>query len=178
MESSFPLPHPIVLQLVGYKNSGKTTLIIDLIRRLKQDGYSVGTAKHDAHHYQMDYPGTDSWKHQEAGADVTAITSANQSTILRSFSESLPALLKQMNEVHIVLVEGFKQESYPKLILIRSEEDFTLLEVVSNPIAVIVWPQAWAAWHTANKAGDSYPLPCFAISSTNEIYAFLSSHFF
>lgn len=173
--------HPVVLQIIGYKNSGKTTLITELIRRLKQAGYSVGTVKHDAHQFQMDYPGTDTWKHQEAGADVTAISSSNRSAILRNYPESLSMLLRQMSEVHIVLVEGFKQESYPKLVLLRTSEDFELLQMVSNPIAVILWPQAFESLSSDGPSGkslnfDSTLLQHFELSNIDPIYAFVKSH--
>lgn len=180
MSSSLQSTGQVVLQIVGYKNSGKTTLITELIRRLKQAGHSVGTVKHDAHQFQIDYPQTDTWKHQEAGADVTAISSSNRSAILKSYPESLAALLTQMDEVNIVLVEGFKQASYPKLVLLRTLEDLELLRIVSNPIAVILWPQAIESLSPDNLTAegliiDSIHLKCFELSNTDSIYTFVKS---
>ncbi|WP_240548351.1 molybdopterin-guanine dinucleotide biosynthesis protein B [Paenibacillus lignilyticus] len=132
---------PFVLQIVGYKNSGKTTMVTLLTKLLKQAGYTVGTAKHDAHDFTMDTPGTDTWRHQEAGADITAISSSARTAIISARAEPLSALLTHMQHVDIVLVEGFKQEHYPKLILLRSPEDESLL-TLTNPIMTAVWPQA------------------------------------
>ncbi|WP_219838758.1 molybdopterin-guanine dinucleotide biosynthesis protein B [Paenibacillus sp. R14(2021)] len=132
---------PFVLQIVGYKNSGKTTLLTKLTKHLKQNGYTVGTIKHDAHDFAMDTPGTDTWKHQEAGANITAISSAYRSALISQGAAELSELLAYMLHIDVVLVEGFKQEAYPKIILIRSPEDAALL-ALSNPLLAVRWPGA------------------------------------
>ncbi|WP_308636041.1 molybdopterin-guanine dinucleotide biosynthesis protein B [Paenibacillus silvisoli] len=156
---------PLILQIVGYKNSGKTTMLAALTKRLKQAGYTVGTAKHDAHDFTMDTPGTDTWKHQEAGADITAISSASRSAIISKRPEPLSDLLAHMRHVDIVLVEGFKQERYPKLILLRSPEDFPLLEL-TNAIMTAAWPNADAEPHLL-------PAARFEINDIEGIYSHL-----
>ncbi|MFC4812745.1 molybdopterin-guanine dinucleotide biosynthesis protein B [Paenibacillus sp. GCM10023250] len=139
-----PADHaPFVLQLVGYKNSGKTTLTAKLVARLKQAGCRVGTVKHDAHEFDMDRPGTDTWKHQAAGADMTAISSASGSAILSQGPEPLSVLLAHMRHLDVVLVEGFKQAEHPKLILLRTPADEELLRL-ANPLLAVVWPEAAA----------------------------------
>lgn len=132
---------PVIVQFVGYKNSGKTTLLAKLVRRLKQAGLSVGTVKHDAHDFEMDRPGTDTWKHQEAGADITAISSAFRSALISQGPEPLSALIAQMSHVDVILVEGFKDADHPKLILLRSPEDAELL-ALRNPLLTVRWPAA------------------------------------
>lgn len=136
-------PLPLVLQIVGYKNSGKTTLIAKLIHRLKQTNCIVGTIKHDAHEFDLDTPGTDTWRHQEAGADITAISSATRSAVISRGPEPLSVLLAHMRHADVVLVEGFKQADYPKLILLRKPEDAELLSL-ANPFMAVLWPEATA----------------------------------
>lgn len=153
-------PKPFVLQIVGYKNSGKTTLLSLLTRKLKQAGFTVGTAKHDAHEFTMDAPGTDTWQHQEAGADITAISSASRSAIISNRTEPLSALLAHMQHVDIVLVEGFKQEHCPKLVLLRNPADVPLLNLTN--IAML------AAWDSYGPL--STDIPTFAINDTAAIY--------
>ncbi|MBB3114708.1 molybdopterin-guanine dinucleotide biosynthesis protein B [Paenibacillus phyllosphaerae] len=133
---------PYVLQIVGYKNSGKTTLVQSLIRRLKTQDLTVGTVKHDAHDFTMDTPGTDTWKHQEAGADVTAISSASRSAVLYNQAASLDTLLTRMTDIDLVLVEGFKQAHYPKFVLLRDEGDLKLLSSLTQIEAVLLGPGA------------------------------------
>ena len=63
---------PFIFAISGYKNSGKTTLITKLIPELKQRGYRVAVIKHDGHDFEADVPGTDSYRHQKAGAACPA----------------------------------------------------------------------------------------------------------
>ncbi|MFC4102228.1 molybdopterin-guanine dinucleotide biosynthesis protein B [Paenibacillus xanthanilyticus] len=157
---------PPVLQIVGYKNSGKTTLVAALVRLLKAEGFRVGTVKHDAHDFTMDHPGTDTWQHQEAGADVTAISSSRRAAVLTNEPATLDALLSHMGGMDIVLVEGFKQERYAKLVLIRKPDDLPLLEQLANIRLVVVWPEMehWAA--------DAHPdYAILRLPETSSIYA-------
>ncbi|WP_053374359.1 molybdopterin-guanine dinucleotide biosynthesis protein B [Paenibacillus sp. FJAT-27812] len=141
MQSS-SVSQQLIVQIIGYKNTGKTTLVCRLTERFKQAGYTVGTIKRDAHHFQIDKPGTDTWKHQAAGADITAITSSKSTAIMKAYSESLEQLIAQMPEADVVLVEGFKDADYPKIIMIRSEADHELFKIAKNKIVAALWPEA------------------------------------
>ncbi|CAM4486442.1 molybdopterin-guanine dinucleotide biosynthesis protein B [Paenibacillus endophyticus] len=155
---------PIIIQIVGYKNTGKTTLVCRLTEHLKLAGYKVGTVKRDAHDFQIDTPGTDTWKHQAAGADITAITSANRTAILKPYSEPLDQLLAHMSEVDVVLVEGFKDASYPKIIMIRSAQDTALLNELTNPLAAALWPEM------SNFMADNSSIPAIDVNQTALMY--------
>lgn len=133
---------PIIFQIIGYKNTGKTTLVCRLTSLLKEAGYKVGTIKHDAHEFRMDHPGTDTWKHQQSGADMTAISSPAGTALLSRQSSTLGQLIQLMADADYVLVEGFKQEDYPKILLIKNEEDWELAQSVSRLAAIVLWPEA------------------------------------
>lgn len=134
---------PIILQIVGYKNTGKTTWVCRLTEIFKRAGYRVGTIKHDGHDFQMDQPGTDTWRHQAAGADITAISSSQRTAILKQQSQSLEELITAMADaVDVIFIEGYKNASYPKVILIRDSSHFTLALELSQPIALALWPDA------------------------------------
>ncbi|MFC0396282.1 molybdopterin-guanine dinucleotide biosynthesis protein B [Paenibacillus mendelii] len=175
---------PYILQIVGYKNRGKTTLIVHLTKRLKAAGFSVGTVKHDAHDFTMDTPETDTWKHQEAGADITAISSSTRSAMIRNHPQPLNDLLGYMNDVDIILVEGFKHERYPKLVLIRSEDDTSMLHELTSPLAAIVWPEASHAaglLRTGDQAflnenGSQGSMPLYDIHDIEGVAAFVFNH--
>lgn len=79
---------PNVLQIVGYKNTDKTTLIERLTERLTALGYRVGTIKHDAHRFEVDHAGTDSWRHRQAGAasEIVLVREAEDAKLVRTFS--------------------------------------------------------------------------------------------
>ncbi|WP_138752846.1 molybdopterin-guanine dinucleotide biosynthesis protein B [Paenibacillus sinopodophylli] len=160
---------PLIIQIVGYKNTGKTTMVCRLTEHFKYSGYKVGTIKRDAHDFQMDTPGTDTWKHQAAGADITAITSTKRTAILKPHTESLDQLLAQMSEVDIVLVEGFKDASYPKIIMVRTASDIDLLHQLDNPLAAAFWPEA------STFFSDIPSFPAFEINQTEQLYKKIQS---
>lgn len=130
---------PIVVQIVGYKNRGKTTLIARLISTLKEQGYRVGTIKHGPHDFDMDHPGTDTWHHREAGADIVSITSDKQTAILEQQSTTINELVDKMTHLDYVLVEGFKSESFPKIVIIKEASDKYLLEELDHVIGAASW---------------------------------------
>src|SRR5690554_5145926 len=120
----------IVFQIVGYKNSGKTRLICRLIELLVEKGIRVGVVKHDgAHEFELDHPNTDTWKHRKAGAQVIAITSEHRSAIIKEQSARLEEVIAQVrDDVDLILVEGYKKEHYPKLLIVNANEDLDLLK--------------------------------------------------
>ncbi|MBH8599617.1 MULTISPECIES: molybdopterin-guanine dinucleotide biosynthesis protein B [unclassified Thermoactinomyces] len=129
---------PKVLQIVGYKNSGKTALVCRLISELSRFDLRVGTIKHDgAHDFTLDHPGTDTWKHSQAGAHTIAITSRQKTAWIRRQPTTLEMLIAAMSDMDIVLVEGFKREPYPKVVLLKNEAELELIHQVSNIVAIL-----------------------------------------
>ncbi|AEG59666.1 molybdopterin-guanine dinucleotide biosynthesis protein B [Desulforamulus ruminis] len=114
---------PIVVSLVGCSNSGKTTLLEKLIQSLKDKGYRVGTVKHHRGAFELDIPGKDTWRHAQAGADVVALATPGGLGIIRKLQQepSLKDITDYMSGVDIVLVEGIKKGSQPKIEVVRSD---------------------------------------------------------
>jgi len=108
-----------IIGLAGWSGSGKTTLITKLIPRLLARGISVSTLKHAHHGFDLDQPGKDSFFHRAAGATEVLISSAKRWAILHELREEtewdLANLVGKMSPVDLVLVEGFKRDSFPKL---------------------------------------------------------------
>lgn len=137
-----------VISIVAKSGTGKTTLLEKLIGELKQRGYRVGVMKHDAHEFEIDREGKDSWRLTRAGADTMVISSpAKIAMIKRNTDKAEPSISDIVNtcfsDVDIVLTEGFKKNRFPKIevhrkersptILCRGEEhDPTLIAVASN----------------------------------------------
>ncbi|ENQ3080391.1 molybdopterin-guanine dinucleotide biosynthesis protein B [Bacillus cereus] len=134
-----------VLQIVGYQNSGKTTLTEKLIKALTNEGVKVGAIKHHGHGGYPELPlQKDSERHREAGAIVSAVEGDGLLSLSAKGDWSLEKLIRLYTcfEAEVIIVEGYKKERYPKVVLLRSEEDASLLESVENVIAVIVWDEA------------------------------------
>ena len=82
-----------VFGIAGFKNAGKTTLVVDLIREVRSRGLRVATVKHAHHEFDIDHPGKDSYQHREAGAEEIIVASARQRTQQRESSSFLSSTL-------------------------------------------------------------------------------------
>ena len=112
-----------VIGIAGWSGAGKTTLLTRVIPCLTARGLRVSTVKHAHHAFDIDQPGKDSHTHRQAGATEVLISSANRYALmheLRGAPEmTLRALLARLSPVDLVLVEGFKRETHPKLEVFR-----------------------------------------------------------
>ena len=137
------LVKPIIYQVVGYQNSGKTTFLLKLIQVLKNDGFKTVTIKHHGHGGRPDVPlQKDSSKHLEAGAAAALVEGEGRLVLQADESSwSLDEQIRLMNffQPDMILIEGHKHEAYPKILLLRDENDLSLLTKVDNIKAVIVW---------------------------------------
>ncbi|MFC7679958.1 molybdopterin-guanine dinucleotide biosynthesis protein B [Paenibacillus sp. GCM10028914] len=128
-----------VLQIVGYKNSGKTTLSCQLIAALTAEGVRVGSAKHDAHNFELDDEGTDSSKHLGSGAIETVLTSGSATRIMRPSEISLEEIAAGMQgRVDLVIAEGFKTAPFPKIALLRDHDDLESLHKQTSNIKLFI----------------------------------------
>jgi molybdopterin-guanine dinucleotide biosynthesis protein B len=130
-----------VIGIAGWSGAGKTTLLTRLIPHLTARGLSVSTLKHAHHAFDIDQPGKDSHSHRMAGATEVLISSANRFALmheLRGEPEwSLRALLDKLSAVDLVLVEGFKRETHPKLEVFRAAVGKPLLHPDDRNIVAI-----------------------------------------
>src|SRR5258708_26165393 len=113
-----------VIGFAGWSGAGKTTLIVRLIAELKRRGLSVSTIKHAHHNFDLDQPGKDSYEHRAAGAEEVLVASTNRIALMRELrgapEPSLAELLRLLNDVDLVLVEGFKRDPLPKIEISRA----------------------------------------------------------
>ena len=115
-----------VLGIVATSGTGKTTLLKQIIPLLKQYGIRPGLIKHTHHQMDIDIPGKDSYELRKAGADQVIVASQQRWALVHETPEGptpdLQALASRMTQdiLDIILVEGFKQEPIPKIMLWRS----------------------------------------------------------
>jgi len=120
MDNLYP---PIVI-IAGRSGSGKTTLIERLIPELKKRGLRVGSIKHHKEgDFDIDHPGKDSWRHKKAGAEKTVISSPTRIGLVMDTDHDYrpDELICFFHEMDIVLVEGHKEETLPKVEIFRPE---------------------------------------------------------
>ncbi|MGO1059372.1 molybdopterin-guanine dinucleotide biosynthesis protein B [Planococcus sp. FY231025] len=132
-----------ILQVVGYKDSGKTTLMLELVRLADATGKRVATVKHHGHSGALEMPaeGTDSMRlfRQGAASSIVYGDGVIQQHIRKKEPavEGLIAMAAQPG-IDLVLVEGFKTASYEKIAMVRSEDDWGKLKDLANIQLAIV----------------------------------------
>ncbi|MBT6156300.1 MAG: molybdopterin-guanine dinucleotide biosynthesis protein B [Planctomycetaceae bacterium] len=135
---------PPRLHVVGRKNSGKTTLVVDLVEQLSRGGLRVGTIKHTHHHHELDTPGKDSFRHRQAGAAVVGILSPAMDAVFlpQTRAEECAARYSNMMplfaECDLVLVEGDQQTDGRKIEVWRDEVSEKPLAMSDESILAIV----------------------------------------
>lgn len=111
-----------IVSLVGKSGSGKTTLLEKVIAELTRRGYTVGVIKHDAHGFEIDHEGKDSWRHKRAGAATVALSSPEKFAVIKDVCPEWPPeriIASYLGDVDVVVTEGFKKSAFPKIEVMR-----------------------------------------------------------
>ena len=131
-----------IFGIAGFKDSGKTTLVVDLVRELAGRGLRVATVKHAHHEFDIDQPGKDSYRHREAGAEEVIVASAKRWAHIRELTDRdeppLDELVGRLGDIDVVLIEGYKYGSHPKLEVRRAGLGHPPLAPESDTIRGIV----------------------------------------
>lgn len=131
-----------VWQVVGYKNSGKTTLVEKWVRKATEEGYKVGTIKHHGHGGYPDvWAANDSSRHQAAGAIAASVEGGGVLQLHAIHSWTLPQILRiySLLPLDFVIVEGYKYERYRKIVIVRNIADWQRLCHLEQIAAIIFW---------------------------------------
>ncbi|WP_261132530.1 molybdopterin-guanine dinucleotide biosynthesis protein B [Bacillus sp. Marseille-Q3570] len=135
-----------IIQITGYKKSGKTSFIKKIIRELSEEGYRVGVIKHHGHGGAPDIiepEHTDTAQFQNEGAYMTAVE--GEGVLLMKLDgregtiplEQIVSMYQQM-PLDLILIEGYKTAPYKKFLIASNEQELeSLLEVSENVIGVI-----------------------------------------
>jgi molybdopterin-guanine dinucleotide biosynthesis protein MobB len=160
-----------IFGVTGWKNSGKTTLMERLVATFADSGYRVATVKHAHHSFDVDQPGSDSFRHRAAGAFETVVVSSRRWALMHELREgedepALSEILAKLSPCDLVLVEGFKNEPHPKIECRRLEaRDRTpLAGTVTGIVAV-------ASDHPVTDS-----LPAFDLDDTEAIASFIAAY--
>ncbi|MGL4367880.1 MAG: molybdopterin-guanine dinucleotide biosynthesis protein B [Brevinemataceae bacterium] len=145
---------PLIAVVSGNQNSGKTTLICNLITEFTKKNKSVAVIKHTSHSYPFDEKGKDTFLFRQTGAKATAIFSPNSFMINQEIP--IPDFIKMFEQYDVILLEGFKDSSYQKIQIMTDNKNDSLL---TNVIAHI--------------GGNKNILPHFAPNQIQEIMDFL-----
>jgi molybdopterin-guanine dinucleotide biosynthesis adapter protein len=130
-----------VFGFAGYSGSGKTTLIEKVIPELIASGIKVSLIKHAHHSFDIDKEGKDSYRHREAGAHEVLIASSQRWVLMHELRQeqepTLEDLLQQFSACDLVLVEGYKFSSVPKIEIYRAEHGKPRLDSKTHNIVAV-----------------------------------------
>jgi molybdopterin-guanine dinucleotide biosynthesis adapter protein len=160
---------PPIIGIVGWKKSGKTTLVTRLIAELTTRGLKVATIKHAHHAFQIDDQETDSARHRRAGAAQVAVVSAKRWALINELKEApeptLDEVVSWIGPCDLIIVEGYKAAPIPK-IEVRRREALSQRPLADTDPHVV----ALAADHPV----DGVALPVFALDEVATIADFIT----
>lgn len=161
-----------VFGIIGWKNNGKTGLMVRLVSEFTGRGLRVSTIKHAHHSFDVDHKGKDSYRHREAGAVEVLLASRERWALMREMRESAgdePRLadhLARLSPVDLVLVEGYKFDDHPKIEAHRAETGQPLIARSDRGVVAVA----------SDEPLDDLELPVFALDDTVAIADFILAH--
>ena len=127
--------------VTGWKNAGKTGLVVRLVAHFTARGLRVATVKHAHHAFDVDHPGKDSFRHREAGAAEVLLVSgariAHMQELRGAPEPPLAELLERLSGADLVLVEGFKRDAHPKIEAFRAATGTPLIAPTDPTIRAV-----------------------------------------
>jgi molybdopterin-guanine dinucleotide biosynthesis protein B len=158
-----------IISIVGKSDSGKTTLIEKLVPELTRRGYRVATVKHDVHGFEVDREGKDSWRHKQAGAHTVIISSPKKIALIRDVEKdsTLDEIRRRwVQDVDLILSEGYKKDVQPKIEVFRKEKHKKLLCTKKDNLVAIVSNQKF-----------NVGVPCFHLDDMKGLSNFIEKEF-
>ena len=126
-----------LISFVAYSGTGKTTLLEKVVAELKSRGNRVAVIKHDAHEFEVDKPGKDTWRFTQAGADIVAIANTHHAAIMENRPLALTDIVAHIHDVDLIITEGWKTEDMPKIVLRRAATGNDFPQGLTNVVAYI-----------------------------------------
>ncbi|WP_299524783.1 molybdopterin-guanine dinucleotide biosynthesis protein B [uncultured Methanobrevibacter sp.] len=126
-----------IVSVVGRKNTGKTSLTVKIIEELTRRGHNVASIKHSHHEMEMDREHTDTWRHKLAGSNVVVGIGSTSFFNVKDILDlnRLLFLIKFMDNIDFVVIEGFKSYNYPKIVTsLDVVDEYTIAEIDSFSI--------------------------------------------
>jgi len=156
-----------IFGITGHKNTGKTNLMERVLKEIVSRGITVSTVKHAHHDTDIDHPGRDSYRHRQAGASQVVLSTKNRWAIMTELRGSpeakLENIIKSMNPVQLILIEGYKDNLYSKIETFRQEINKPLLARSNGTIKAVA----------SDTSIQDLKVPNFNLNDTKKITNFL-----
>ncbi|TEW55663.1 molybdopterin-guanine dinucleotide biosynthesis protein B [Psychromonas sp. RZ22] len=167
--TQFPVP---LLGFAAFSGTGKTTLLEKLIPMLVNKGLRIALVKHSHHDIEMDKPGKDSYRLRKAGASQVVLAGTHRSVCFHEYEQAHDSqLIEQLSllntsSLDLVLVEGYREQPFPKIELHRHILQKPFLHLTDENIIALVCDQTLEANN----------LPLFNFSALDELVEFIVQH--
>ncbi len=159
-----------IFGVTGWKNAGKTGLMERLVTEITSRGFKVSTIKHAHHSFDVDHKGRDSHRHRIAGASEVMLASGNRWALMHELREEeeppFDDLLARMSPVDLILVEGYKRESHPKIECHRAAVTDPLRQTSDESICAVA----------SDTDVGALDVPVFDLNNTVAIADFILKH--
>ncbi len=161
--------HIPIVAFVGRSNSGKTTVVERLLPVFGARGYRIAVVKHTLRRdIESDLPGKDTRRFWDAGAVHTTLATADRIVHTQRYDAppSLEIALRGVGEVDLILLEGYKDGSQPKIEVVRAARDPDLLPDLAGRVACV-----------SDVSGLSWDGPCFGFDDIPALADFIQERF-
>ncbi len=157
-----------VFGITGWKNTGKTGLTERLVAEFIARGLTVSTIKHAHHLADIDTPGTDSFRHRQAGAGEVILATPARVAIMQELrgapEPDLKDLIARLSPCDLLLIEGYKSAPHPKIEAHRAEAGRDLRAPHDPTIRAV-----------ASDAAPDVPCRLFDLNDTGAIADFIAA---
>jgi molybdopterin-guanine dinucleotide biosynthesis protein MobB len=166
-DNDFNVP---VLGFAAYSGTGKTTLLVKLLPLMKLQGLSVATIKQTHHDFEIDKPGKDSYALRKAGAAQVLIASEKRCALITEYKKPVESDLVELvnkldlKNIDLVLVEGFKNSSFPKIEVHRAAAGHKLIFPEDDNVIAVA----------SDESLDTGGLPLLNLNVTEEVAGFIN----
>lgn len=168
------MPDQKIIGFAGYSGSGKTTLLEKVIPLLIGRGLRIAIIKHAHHDFDIDKPGKDTFRHRQAGAGEVMIISAQRWALMHELREekepSMEELCARFSPCDLILAEGYKCATIPKLEVFREENR-------ARPDWKNIYPADPQIVAIITDSKGVFPLPVLDINQPEDVAAFIMNYF-
>ena len=162
-----------ILGFAAYSGTGKTTLLTQLVPLMRQSGLDIAVVKHAHHEFDIDQPGKDSYELRKAGANQMLVGSSRRAALIIEHEQKaepgLQDLLPMLDigKINLILVEGFKSESFPKIELHRA--------ALARPLRCLTDPDIIAVASDTSLPNVKH-VPVLDLNRAGDIADFILAH--
>ncbi len=159
-----------VLGFAAYSGTGKTTLLIKLLPLMKLQGLRVAMIKQTHHNFEIDKPGKDSYELRKAGANQVLIASEKRCALVTEYEKPVESDLVDLvnkldlDNIDLVLVEGFKNKPFPKLEIYRKATGHKLIFPEDDNVIAVA----------SDERLDTGGLPLLNLNVTEEVAGYIN----